>query len=171
MRQSPLEKKIFDIVQPVIEELGFRLLYIKSFGEGGAHTIQVIAENPETGRLGIDDCIKISRESSALMDVDDPIEGRYKLEVSSPGIDRMLITVEDFSRYVGFEVKVETDPPLASGQKRFRGEIKGVDIEAQTIELHTDQNELVVIPGGSVAKAKLVMSDSLIKETANRNRI
>lgn len=171
MKLSPLEHKITQIIAPVIEDMGFRLVCVKSFGEGGHHTVQVMAENPKTGRLGVDDAAKISREISAVMDVEDPIEARYKLEVSSPGIDRPLVSIEDFDRYSGFDVKIEIDPPLDSGQKRFRCTIKGVDPESGTIDTLTDENQEVVFDLSRVTKAKLVLTDELIKYTAKQERI
>ena len=171
MRLSPLENKIKQIIEPVIEDLGFALVAIKSFGEGGHHTVQVMAENPETGRLGVDDCTKISREISAVMDVEDPIEGKYKLEVSSPGIDRPLISFSDYERYCGFDLKVEIDPPLETGQKRFRGVIQSVNEDENSILILTDENQEVEFDVGRVSKAKLVLTDALIKHTAEQKRI
>ena len=171
MRLSPLENKIKQIIEPVIEDLGFGLVSIKSFGEGGHHTIQIMAENPETGRLGVDDCSKISREVSAVMDVEDPIEGRYKLEVSSPGIDRPLIKFDDYKRYCGFELKVEIDPPLETGQKRFRGTIQSVNKEDDSVLILTDENQEVEFDVGRVSKAKLVLTEALIKYTAEQKKI
>jgi len=101
MKSTPLEQNIATLVQPVIEELGFALVLVKLRNENGQHNLQIMAENPETGRLGCDDCAKISRAVAALIDVEDPIAGAYRLEISSPGIDRPLTRLEDFTTYTG----------------------------------------------------------------------
>lgn len=165
MKQTPLEHKITDIARPVIEDLGYNLVCVKIIGEGGSQNIQVMAENPKTKRLGIDDCTKISKALSAIMDVEDPINGAYRLEISSPGIDRPLIRLEDFETYKNLEVKIETSVPSENGQKRFRGMLKGIENEDQ-IALSTDQGD-INIPYTSLSKAKLVLTDELIKATAN----
>jgi ribosome maturation factor RimP len=164
MKQTPLEQKVATIVSPAIEELGFSLFAIKMIGEGGSKTLQIMAEDPATRRLGIDDCTKITKAVSALLDVEDPIQGAYRLEVSSPGIDRLLIRPDDFTAYTGFDAKLETETPNAEGQKRFRGVIKGLK-ENETILLLTDTGE-IEIPFSSLSKAKLVMTDELIKASA-----
>ncbi len=165
MRQTPLEQKITALAAPVIADLGFELVWVKIIGEGNSQNVQIMAENPETKRLGIDDCAKLSKAIAAVMEVEDPISGAYRLELSSPGIDRLLVREKDFEDYAGFEAKLETDTPNENGQKRFRGVIKG--IKQNLISLDTDTGE-VEIPFGALAKAKLVLTDDLIKATANR---
>ncbi len=164
MRYSPLENKIATLAQPVIEDLGFALHRVKVTGDGGAQAVQIMAEDKTTKNLGVDDAAKISRALSAVFDVEDPINGAYRLEVSSPGIDRMLIEPEDFDAYKSFDVKIETLTPAENGQKRFRGILEG--IKDNKILVTTDQGE-VEIPHGAIAKAKLVLTDELIKATAN----
>lgn len=166
MRMTPLESKISKIAEPVVQDLGLSLVCVKVLSENGAQNVQIMAENPETRRLGIDDCTKLSKAIAAVMDVEDPINGAYRLEVSSPGIDRPLLKLEDFESYKGFEVKLETDTPIdvVTGQKRFRGRIKGT--EGEVIKISTDQGP-AEIPFGLIAKAKLVLTDELIKATAN----
>lgn len=163
MKQSPQEAKIATIIAPVIEDLGYALYCVRVIGEEGGTILQIMAEDPATKRLGIEDCTKISRAVSAVMDVEDPIRSAYRLEVSSPGIDRLLITAEHFERYKGFEAKLETDMPNENGQKRFRGVI--VSIEDNKILIKTDTGE-ETLDLGNLAKAKLVMTDELIKSTA-----
>ncbi|MCD8497917.1 MAG: ribosome maturation factor RimP [Alphaproteobacteria bacterium] len=163
MKQTPLEEKISMLVTPVIEDLGFALFTVKIIGEGGSRTVQIMAEDPATGRLGIDDCTKITKAVSALLDVEDPIQGAYRLEISSPGIDRLLIRTEDFEKYTGFDAKLETELPNTEGQKRFRGVINGLK-DGNIILLQTDTGE-VEIPFSDLSKAKLVMSDALISAT------
>lgn len=164
MRYSPLENKIADLAKPVIEDLGFSLHRVKITGDGGAQAVQIMAEDKATKNLGVDDAAKISRALSAVFDVEDPINGAYRLEISSPGIDRMLIEPEDYENYKSFDVKIETITPNENGQKRFRGILEG--IKDNKVLVTTDQGE-VEIPHGTIAKAKLVLTDELIKATAN----
>ncbi len=163
MRQTPIEQRISKIVEPVVQDLGFALVWVKIIGESGMQTVQILAENSATKRLTLDDCTTLSKAISATLDVEDPISGRYRLEVSSPGIDRPLLSVEDFKTYIGFEARLETETPLPTGQKRFKGPITGV--EGDTITMVTDQGE-AKIPFSAMTKARLVLTDSLIKATA-----
>lgn len=164
MRKTPLEYKIEQIITPVVEDLGFALVCVKIVGEGTSQNVQVMAEDPATRKLGVDDCAKISKAISAVMDVEDPVNGAYRLEVSSPGIDRPLTRLQDFEVYQGFEAKIETMMPNEDGQKRFRGRLKG--LEAEQILIDTDQGQFS-IAFDSLAKAKLVLTDELIKATAS----
>lgn len=164
MKQSPQEEKISNIVAPVIEDLGFSLYCVKIIGEDGGTILQIMAEDPATKRLGIDDCTKISRAVSAVMDVEDPIKSAYRLEVSSPGIDRILLRLEHFDVYKGFEAKLETDVPNDNGQKRFRGILGGLKDDRILVKTDTGEEE---IPFANLSKAKLVMTEELIKMTAN----
>lgn len=157
MKNNPQELKIINILRPAIEDLGFRLVMLE-FQSG---ILQILAED-SNGQLGIDDCTKINRVISPLLEVEDPIPGAYTLEISSPGIDRPLITGDDFNRFIGFEAKVELDMPLESGQKRFRGPIIGsqdglvkllVDNAEHTLELN------------NLRRARLILTDELIKVT------
>ena len=128
MRYTPLEEKIAKLAAPVIEDLGFSLHMVKITGEGNAQNVQVMAEDLETKNLGVDDAAKISRALSAVFDVEDPINGAYRLEVSSPGIDRALVKESDFENFKGFEAKIETLTPNENGQKRWRGIINGIEM-------------------------------------------
>jgi ribosome maturation factor RimP len=163
MKQTPLESKIAQIVEPVIADLGLSLFSVKIIGEGGSRNVQIMAEDPATRNLGVEQCAQVSRAVSAVLDVEDPIDGHYRLEVSSPGIDRLLLKLEDFQTWSGFEAKVETDTPIETGQKRFKGILKG--IENDIVKIDTEQGA-AEIPFASIAKAKLVLTDQLIKATA-----
>ena len=165
MRQTALERKIFDMIEPAANDLGLRLVHVSFGTNAGAGVVQLIAEDKETKRLNVGQCAELSRAASVLMDVEDPIDGAYRLEVSSPGIDRMLVCEKDFEDYAGFDAKLEADMPLANGQKRFRGILKG--IENGDITIATDQGEQIV-PFGMLKKAKLVLTDELIKATAQQ---
>lgn len=164
MRLNPLEEKITAIIEPAITGLGYELVCVQEGAEGGQYTIQIMAVNPQTGLLGMDDCTKINRAISPLMEVEDPVTGAYRLEISSPGIDRLLVREKDFTDYVGFEIKAEVEPPI-EGQKRFRGIIKG--LEDNMVLLDTDNGQ-AALPFADIQKAKLVMSAELIKESQKR---
>lgn len=162
MRQTPAEKKIFDIIEPIAQQKGLRLVCVNISGqEEGGKILQVMAESPETRALGIDDCAALSREISAVMDVEDPIQGHYNLEVSSPGIDRPLVTLDDFETFRTLEAKVEIMPPI-QGQKKFRGFIEAV--EDDNVILRTDLDD-IEIPFDTIQKAKLVLTDDLIEKS------
>ena len=161
MKLTPLEQRITDLIEPVVAEKGLSLVCVRMTGEGGSSTLQVMAENPETRQIGIDDCAKLSREIAAILDVEDPINGHYRLEVSSPGIDRPLMRAQDFIDFTGFEAKVEIFPPI-EGQKRFKGFLRGV--ENDTVALETEQGTAILLLA-SIQKARLVLTDELIEKT------
>lgn len=163
MKRTALEDKIFKIIEPIAADMGLDLVQVTLNGSDGAQTLQIMAEDPETRRLSIDKCVELSRSASANLDVEDPIKGAYKLEVSSPGIDRVLTREQDFEAYEGYDVKLETQMPQENGQKRFRGILKG--ISNGDITIFTDQGE-AIIPFDALKKAKLVLTDELIKQTA-----
>ncbi len=163
MKNTPLEHKIIRISQPVIEDLGFRLVLIE-FKSG---ILQILAEDPKTGNLGLDDCTAIHRALSPLLEVEDPIPGAYTLEISSPGIDRPLIKAEDFNKYVGFDAKVELDE-VVEGQRRFRGKIIGESGGFVTLIVDNKEQRLEL---ASMKKARLVLTDELIKATRMEREI
>lgn len=161
MRHTPLEQTIFDIVQPVAGDLGLEVIYVQIQGNDGAKVVQITAEDPQTGRLGVDKCAELSRAASVTLDVEDPIDGAYRLEISSPGIDRLLLRKKDFETYAGFDTKLEINTPLENGQKRFRGILKGINSDDH-ITIATDEGD-AVIAFENLKKAKLVLTDELIK--------
>mgnify|MGYP003391865869 CR=1 FL=1 len=165
MRFTPLEQKVATIVAPVVIDAGFDLVCVKIIGEGGSRNVQIMAENPQTRRLGVEDCARISKAVSAIMDVEDPINGPYRLEVSSPGIDRQLLRRKDFEDFSGLEARVELDAPIdvVTGQKKFQGKLNGLKDD---LILMTTENGDVELPLSGVTKAKLVLTDALIKATA-----
>ena len=165
MRASPLESRVAEIVSPVVIDMGLDLVCVKIVGDGGSRNVQIMAEDPQTRRLDIDKCAALSKAVSALLDVEDPIQGAYRLEVSSPGIDRPLVKLADFETYKGFEAKLETDMPNANGQRRFKGVLKGV--KEENITLETEQG-LEEIPFAALVKAKLVLSNDLINAGKNK---
>jgi ribosome maturation factor RimP len=166
IKQTGLEQRIAAIIEPVANDLGYALVRVKVTQENGC-TLQVMAEDGE-GRFNIDDCERLSKEISPALDVDDPIDREYHLEVSSPGIDRPLVRARDFRTYIGHEAKVELGDPL-DGRKRFRGEIVAVTDEAVTIRLPDapkDTDADYVLPLASLAEARLVMTDQLMNMAA-----
>jgi ribosome maturation factor RimP len=143
----------------VLRDLGFELVQVRLTG-GTRRTLQVMTEPVEPSRgMTVDDCAEISHAVSAVLDVADPIPGAYTLEVSSPGIDRPLVQPRDFVRFAGFEAKVETAAPLA-GRRRFIGLLEGLENDEVLLR---QEGELVRIPFDSVSKAKLTLSEALLK--------
>ena len=161
MRLTPLEERITKLIEPTVAGLGYTLVCVQETGEG----IQIMAEDPATGLLGMDDCTKLNRAIGAILDVEDPIERAYRLEVSSPGIDRLLMKEKDYTDHLGLEAKIELDFPL-NGQKKFRGRIQ--DWKENTVILVTEDQGEVHLPFPDIRKAKLVMNDELIKVTQKR---
>lgn len=150
-------------VEPTLEAMGFAVVRIAVTGSAGRKTLQVMAERKDGGAITVDDCEQISRTLSAIFDVEDPVPGRYDLEVSSTGIDRPLTRLKDFSTYAGFEAKVDAKMPVA-GRKRFRGLLKGLSGENITI---TTEDGDAVIAFDNVNAAKLILTDELIAATTN----
>jgi ribosome maturation factor RimP len=162
--KTAIDRRLAEIVTPTIEGLGYELVRIRLMG-GVYKTLQIMADKPEGG-IDVDDCGKISVAVSAVLDVEDPIEDQYTLEVSSPGIDRPLTRLKDFDAWKGYEVKIETGE-MIDGRKRFKGLIAGtegdevlVEIEEGTIGLQFDW----------LADAKLVLTDELITEMLRQKK-
>lgn len=150
------------LIEPEVKALGFELVRIKLFGSGDDHTLQIMAEDPKTKQLVIEDCAAISRRLSDVLDEADPIEEAYRLEVSSPGIDRPLTRLHDYREWTGHEAKVAATE-LVEGRKSFRGVLNGTDGEDV---LFTDVKAGDVrIPFALIHDAKLVLTDRLISAT------
>ena len=147
------------LIEPEVKALGFDLVRIKLFGSGDEYTLQIMAERPETKQLVIEDCATISRRLSDVLDEADPIEEAYRLEVSSPGIDRPLTRLTDFLEWAGHEAKIAATETV-SGRKSFRGVLKG--IEGEDILFQDAKAGDVVIPFALVGDAKLILTDALI---------
>ena len=167
IREAGLPAKVAAIIEPALEDRGFRLVRVAISGREGK-TLQVMAERAD-GSMTIEDCEAVSREISALLDVHDPIAGAYRLEVSSPGIDRPLVRPSDFEDWAGHEAKIELSEPI-DGRKRFRGTLQG--FEGGEIRIEVDLGDagrqVVGLPVGLVAEAKLVLTDDLIREALRR---
>jgi ribosome maturation factor RimP len=162
--------RVSAIAAPVLQGMGYRLVRIRITGEAGC-TVQIMAERPD-GSMQIDDCEAVSRALSPVLDIADPIDRAYRLEVSSPGIDRPLVRRSDFERHTGHVAKIEM--ALAHrGRKRFRGTLSGV--EGDCVRLHRDdagegEDADVLLTMGDIADAKLVLTDELIAESMRRGK-
>jgi ribosome maturation factor RimP len=167
--ETGLEARIAHIIEPVVEGLGYRLVRVKLSAMNGA-TLQVMAEKPD-GSMTVEDCENLSRDISPALDVEDPIERAYNLEVSSPGIDRPLVRRSDFERWAGQTAKIEL-ARLLNGRKRFRGRLAGVEGDDVVLELTRDDGapERVALPIADLAEARLVLTDDLIRESLSRQK-
>ena len=146
------------ILEPVIEQAGFQLVRLRVMG-GAARTLQIMAERPD-GTMDVEGCTTLSHALLDFLEVNDPLEGDYEIEVSSPGIDRPLTRLSDFTRWKGHEAKIELSAPL-DGRKRFRGRLEGLDGNDVII---TAQNQRIQFPFRTILEAKLVLTDKLIQE-------
>jgi ribosome maturation factor RimP len=163
-----LPARVAAIAEPVLENLGFRLVRVRVSSAEGC-TVQIMAERPD-GTMTVEDCEAVSRALSPVLDVADPIERAYRLEISSPGIDRPLVRKSDFDRYAGHLVKIETTLPV-SGRKRFRGTLIGTDGEAARLK-RDDAGEgeaaEIALPIEEISEARLVLTDELVTEALRR---
>ena len=172
MRAKTAEDRgVLELLDPVAEAAGFAIVRLRLMG-GQRRRLQIMAERPETGDIGIDECAKLSRGFSAVLDAADPITGEYVLEVSSPGIDRPLTRLEDFETYEGYEARIELDR-LAEGRKRFKGELAGVEDgpsgeKMVAINIEGETEETALVPFAWISEAKLVLNDQLMKKGAEQ---
>ena len=167
--ETGIEARIAHIVEPVIEGLGYRLVRVKLSAMNGA-TLQIMAEKPD-GSMTVEDCEVLSRDVSPALDVEDPIDRAYHLEISSPGIDRPLVRRSDFERWAGHEAKIELARML-NGRKRFRGHLAGVEDDDVLVEIKRDggEPERVALPLADLAEARLVLTDELIRASLTRQK-
>ena len=166
------DRRVLELLDPVAEAHGFAIVRLRLMG-GQRRRLQIMAERPETGDIGIDECATLSRAFSQVLDAADPITGEYVLEVSSPGVDRPLTRIQDFEAYEGYEARIELDR-VAEGRKRFKGQLAGVeDAPDGGSEKHVAINlegeeETALVPFAWVAEAKLVLNDQLMKRGAEQ---
>ena len=160
IRESGLEARVAHLVEPVIAGLGYELVRVRITGQNGM-TVQIMAERPD-GTMTIEDCEAISRNVSPALDVDDPINREYHLEVSTPGIDRPLTRAKDFERWAGHEAKIEL-AVAQNGRKRFRGVLAGTKDGAVGVRLDGPDASEFWLPFDDLSEAKLVLTDALIK--------
>lgn len=167
MENGPLIKKIERTLGPAAESMGYELVRVLLIGAGsGKPTLQIMAENAE-GKMGVEDCEKLSKAASAILDVENVLDGAYYLEISSPGIDRPLTRLKDFDRYTGFEVRIELDTAV-DGQKKFKGKLIGA-VKDGIITLQAEDGLTQHrIPFDQIQKAKLILTDDLVKSAQRK---
>ncbi|MBL0320334.1 MAG: ribosome maturation factor RimP [Alphaproteobacteria bacterium] len=157
-RFNTLETTVWNLLEPAIGREGFRLVQVR-FLESAGRTLQIMIDHLESDKvISVDDCALVSNHVSVLLDVDDPIPGHYNLEVSSPGMDRPLTSIEDLKAHIGYEIRLTADP--IGGRKHFRGKLQAVLEHA--LNVNVDKVD-VVIPFAAVHHVKLVINDSLVK--------
>jgi ribosome maturation factor RimP len=165
-----LAARVAAIIEPVLAQLSFRLVRVRISGMDGC-TVQIMAERPD-GTMTIDDCELVSRALSPVLDVADPIERAYRLEVSSPGLDRPLVRRSDFERFAGNVVKIEMAVAI-DGRRRFRGTLLGVDGDKARVrraDAAADENPDVLLAIEEMAEAKLVLTNELIAQSLKRGK-
>ena len=166
--KTAIDRRLAEIVGPTIEGLGFELVRLRLQG-GKRATLQIMADRPEGG-IDVDDCAAISTAVSAVLDVEDPIEENYALEVSSPGIDRPLTRLKDFDMWDGYEVKIETSE-MIDGRRRFKGVIRGTEGDEVLLELDEQGETLTIgLQFDWLSDAKLVLTDDLIAEMLRQKK-
>lgn len=146
------------LIEPVVTAMGFELVRIGMFGGGGERSLQIMAEDPATGQLTLDQCAEISRGVSDVLDAADPIEAAYRLEVSSPGIDRPLTRAKDWANWAGHDARLSL-VGAGRGQKRFTGVVLGVDGDTARLDVDGDEKQF---PLATIESAKLLLTDRLI---------
>ena len=166
--KTAMDRRLAEIVQPVIEGLGFELVRIRLMG-GATRTLQIMADKPEGG-IEVDHCGDISTAISAVLDVEDPIEENYVLEVSSPGIDRPLTRLKDFEMWKGWEARIETTE-LIDGRRRFKGTLAGVEGDEVLIALDEGKEPVIIgLQFDWLSDAKLILTDELITEMLRQKK-
>lgn len=162
--------KLTDLIEPEARALGFDLVRVRLFGKGDERTLQIMAERPDTRQLSIDDCADLSRRVSDVLDTleaegRDPIEDAYRLEVSSPGIDRPLTRLKDFADWAGHEARITLAEKL-DGQRTFKGDLAGIEEQGGVVMLRSAAGAMTRLPFDRIEDAKLVFTDRLIAATA-----
>ena len=157
------DRNLIELLDPVAEATGYEIIRLRLMG-GQYRRLQIMAERPD-GTMDVDDCAKLSRAISEVMDAADPIAGEYLLEVSTPGIDRPLTRLKDFETWEGYEARFELDR-VAEGRKRFRGQLAGVEDGNVGVNLENEPDTTVYVPFAWIAEAKLVLTDELLKRGA-----
>ena len=168
--ETGLDRRVADIIEPAIEQVGYRLVRVRLLAQNGA-TLQIMCERPD-GTMTVEDCEAVSMAVSPVLDVEDPIDKAYHLEVSSPGIDRPMVRKSDFVRWQGHIVKCETSI-LVDNRKRFRGKIVASDADGFTIERDQPaygEEPTIVIPFTVLAEAKLILTDDLIRDALTADK-
>ncbi len=170
IKESGLDARIAAVVEPEIEALGFRLVRVQLSGQNGV-TMQIMAERPD-GMIDVSECEAISRALSPLLDIEEPVQGHYHLEISSPGIDRPLVRMSDFETWAGHIAKLETTQ-MVNGRKRFKGTILSTDNDEVTFRREMDsekEDRDFTIRIEDMASVKLILTDELIREALRRDK-
>ena len=159
------------LIGPSVEAMGFRLVRLALMGEARKLTLQIMAEPTDNSAMNVDHCADLSRAISAILDVEDPISTAYSLEVSSPGVERPLMRSEDFARFFGNQVRIETAEPQ-NGQRRFVGKLLGVDDDHVVLSVANRNNseKKFAIPFKKIARAELVLTDNVIRDTLKKRK-
>jgi ribosome maturation factor RimP len=168
LRETGLAADVAAVVEPVLGDLGFRLVRVKIQGDGRDRIVQLMAERPD-GSITVDDCEAISKGISPVLDVADTVSGAYRLEVSSPGIDRPLVRPSDFEDWSGHEAKIELTEPI-DGRRRFKGVLEGFEDGEVRIKADTGEQGIqhLGLPVHLISDAKLFLTDQLIREALQR---
>ncbi|MCF8484460.1 MAG: ribosome maturation factor RimP [Rhodobacteraceae bacterium] len=166
--KTAIDRRLAGIIGPVIEGMGFELVRVRLMG-GKTRILQIMADRPDGG-IEVDECAAISTAISAVLDVEDPIEDNYVLEVSSPGIDRPLTRLKDFEMWKGWEARIETTE-LIDGRRRFKGGLAGVEGEEILIEIEEAGQEVIIgLRFDWLSDAKLILTDGLIAEMLRQKK-
>ena len=166
--KTAIDRRLAEIVSPVIEGLGFELVRIRLMG-GKTRTLQIMADRPDGGII-VEDCATISTAVSAVLDVEDPVEDNYILEVSSPGIDRPLTRLKDFDMWSGYEARIETTE-LIDGRRRFKGDLMGTEGDEVLIEIEDGAEKVTIgLKFEWLSDAKLILTDDLIAEMLRQRK-
>jgi len=167
--KTNIDERILALAEPIAADMGLRIVRVRVMS-GKRRTVQIMAERISDGQIAVDQCANLSRELSAIMEVEDPISEAYMLEVGSPGLDRPLTHLEDFTTYEGYLARLELDR-LVEGRKRFRGILAGVEDGHVDINLDGETDSTASIPFDWISEAKLLITDELIKkgQTAKEN--
>lgn len=165
--ESGVSARVADLVEPVLDSMGYRLVQVRLMG-GSDAILEIMAERTD-GSMAVEDCEAVSHAVSPLLDVHDPVDGSYRLQISSPGIDRPLVRAADFERWAGYEAKIELKEAV-SGRKRFRGPLEGyADGEVRIeIEIADADRQVIGLPLELIGSAKLVLTDNLVRDTLKR---
>lgn len=158
-----LHSQLTELVSGTLEAMGLELVQLNILDGRKGKTLQLLVDNPSTGRITVDECASASRQISAILDVEDVIQHSFTLEVSSPGIDRPLVKHADYEKYLGFDAKIETRLPVGS-RRRFKGPL--IALGESTVDIRVD-GEVFTLPLDQIASARLILNDTLIKAHQN----
>lgn len=168
--ESGVAARVATIIEPVIEDLGYVLVRVKISGLNGC-TVQIMAERPD-GSMAVEDCEIISRAISPALDVDDPLDRAYHLEVSSPGIDRPLVRASDFARWSDYDAKIELNA-IVAGRRKYRGLLRGVDdghVLIERLDAAANEERISRLPLADILEARLLLTDAVIAEALRRDK-